>query len=405
MSVYLEKENWTVMFEYIKASWPTVIRNTPQDAKMLIGLPYPYLVPTCENTAGFTFNEMFYWDSYFISLGLQYHPQHKDLIVGIAKNMAYMLKRFGMIPNSNRYSHMSHSQPPLFTRIVWLAYEILAQNNESTAKDFLLEMIDLAEMEHNQVWLGISGDHIRLMHEGLSRYYDVHADDSLVVAESGWNQTTRCNHNRWRFHLPVCLNSILYKRELDMAKAFRLLDQADRAVKWEVMAQSRLQSMNKLMWNSRQNFFADYDFQRLRRNPEPSLAMFYPLWARIATQEQANAMVESWLPQFEQKGGLVTTLQNQKNCQWAWPNGFAPLHMIAVDGLEQYGFKDIAHRICTKWLNMCAQTFVDTGKMWDKYNVVEANNNAESGLYGQLAGFAWTWAACDYFYRKLNYLT
>ncbi len=313
MIVYPEKQNWTAMFEYIKTSWPTVIRNTPHDEKMLIGMPYPYLSPTSENNGGFTFNGMYYWDSYFISLGLQYYPEYRHLIVGLAKNMAYLLKRFGMIPNSNRYSHMSHSQPPLFTRIVWLAYEVLVKNNDPAAKDFLLEMMNLAEMEHNEVWLGNCGTNIRLVHEGLSRYYDLNAGDTLIASESGWDHTTRCNHNRWRFHLPVCLNSILYQRELDMAKAFHLLDQSDRALKWEVAAQNRCQTMNRLMWNARQKFFADYDFQRMRRNPEPSLAMFYTLWARIATQEQADAMVESWLPQFEQKGGLVTTLQTQKS--------------------------------------------------------------------------------------------
>ncbi len=402
MIVTVEKQNWTAMFEYIKASWPTLIRHNPNDVKMLMGLPYPYVVPTCDNADGFTFNEMYYWDSYFVSLGLQHYPQYRDLVIGMTKNMAYMLKRFGMIPNSSRYSYMSCSQPPLFTRMVWLAYQILVQNNDKTANDFLLEMMNLAEMEHTEVWLGISGNHIRLMHDGLSRYFDVHLDDCLIVVESGWNQTTRCNHNRWRFHLPVCLNSILYKRETDMATAFRLIDQTDRAIKWEVAAKNRLYSMNKLMWNSRQKFFADYDYQKLRRNPEPSLAMFHTMWAGLATREQANAMVENWLPQFEHRGGLVTTLKEQKDCQFAWPNGWAPLQILVVDGLEYYGFKEEANRIRTKWLNMCAQTLTQTGKMWDTYNVVESNGNADPGIYGRLPGYGWTWASCDYFYHQLH---
>ncbi len=51
---------------------------------------------------------------------------------------------------------------------------------------------------------------------------------------------------------------------------------------------------------------------------------------------------------------------------------------------------------------MCAQTLAKTGKMWDRYNVVDGNSDVDPALYGQLAGYGWTWAACDYFYHKLN---
>ena len=105
---------WAPMFDYVEEYLPRLIRYTPEDDGMLIGLPERYLVPTDETVEGFTYNELFYWDSFFMAVGLL-HTQHRNMVVGIAKNLAHLLKRFRMIPNASRYSHMSHSQPPFFT--------------------------------------------------------------------------------------------------------------------------------------------------------------------------------------------------------------------------------------------------------------------------------------------------
>jgi alpha,alpha-trehalase len=189
---------------------------------------------------------------------------------------------------------------------------------------------------------------------------------------------------------------------MDMAESWQMLGEAGRAHGWREAAGVRKETMNQLMWNSRGSFFGDYDYQRQRRNPMPSLAMFYPMWAGLATPEQAESMVETWLPQFEQPGGLVTTLKPKDGAQWAYPNGWAPLQMLITDALDAYGFRTQADRIRVKWLNTCATTLAATGKMWEKLNVVAGNHHAEGGLYGQLSGFSWTWASCDHFLHKLR---
>ncbi len=394
--------DWGPMFHYIAGKWPTVVRNTPTDNRTLIGLPHSYVVPTTDEVNGFTFDEMFYWDSYFMSLGLLHHPELRHLIVDMTKNMAFLLQKFGMIPNGSRFYFTSRSQPPFFTQMIKLAHEILVTDGDTQAPDFLHQMTELAELEQNEVWLGTSNGHLRQVFAGLSRYFDINVADALVVAESGWDQCPRCDFHRWRFHLPVCLNSILYRRELDIAEFWEVLGESGRAHGWLDAAKTRKETMNRLMWNQARGFFADYDYQRQRRNPYPSLAMFYPMWAGLATQKQAQAMVERWLPQFEQFGGLVTTLKPKEDAQWAWPNGWAPLQILVTDALDAYGFQTQADRIRIKWLNTCATTLAQTGKMWEKLNVVDGNHHADGGLYGQLSGFGWTWASCDHFRHKLS---
>jgi len=77
----------------------------------------------------------------------------------------------------------------------------------------------------------------------------------------------------------------------------------------------------------------------------------------IGQRKQAKRLVNS-LKKFERKGGLVTTDAPQMGdlvpgampLQWAYPNGWAPLHYIVVKGLQRYGYHDDARRIAMKWL-------------------------------------------------------
>jgi alpha,alpha-trehalase len=160
--------------------------------------------------------------------------------------------------------------------------------------------------------------------------------------------------------------------------------------------------MQELMWDETSGLFCDYDWVHRQRNPHPSLAGFYPLWAGLATPEQARRLVQDWLPQFEHPGGLVTTLQQRAGRQWAYPNGWAPLHWLVTNGLERYGYHDEAQRIRRKWCENCANVFAVTGTMWEKYNVLEMGSRVEEGIYGSMAGFGWSNAVFVDFTRHLT---
>lgn len=144
------------------------------------------------------------------------------------------------------------------------------------------------------------------------------------------------------------------------------------------------------MWDEEAGFFFDYDVTAEARNLDASLAGFFPLWAGLATPDQASRAVETWLPRFTQPGGLVTTLRAQEGRQWAWPNGWAPLQWIVDAGLERYGFKAEAHGLRSRWLENGARVFARTLSMWEKYNVVEPDAQGEGGVYGHVTGFGWT---------------
>ena len=109
---------------YIASFWPNLERFHPQDDTTLVGLPRPYLVPAYEEGNAFSFNEMYYWDSYFMIQGML-DDEHKVLVTGILDNLLSLLKRFGVVPNASRLYHTSRSQPPFLTSIILDVYKLL----------------------------------------------------------------------------------------------------------------------------------------------------------------------------------------------------------------------------------------------------------------------------------------
>jgi alpha,alpha-trehalase len=383
------------VLNYIAGYWPRIIRSNPRPQGTLIGLPHPYVVPS----DGAMFQEMYYWDSYFIALGLPGTP-HEHLIGDMADNMAWLFRRFGLIPNASRYYFLSRSQPPFFPHMIRLAYEVKRKADEEAARTYLRRMMALAEHEYRTVWLGTKQPHHRLVHAGLSRYFDINYLDMLASCESGWDHSTRCD-DRWLEHLPVDLNAILYSNEREFAQTATLLGHPDRARRWEAWAAERAATMQRLMWDEELGAYCDYDYVNQQRNPHLSLAAFYPLWAGLATPAHAARMVRDLLPRFFFPGGLVTTLEEREGRQWAFPNGWAPLQWIVVGGLERYGYLDEARQIMRAWCDLGAATFAATGAMWEKYNVVQASERSEGGLYGKVTGFGWTNGVFVDFARRL----
>jgi alpha,alpha-trehalase len=138
--------------------------------------------------------------------------------------------------------------------------------------------------------------------------------------------------------------------------------------------------------------YYDYNFVHKKFRRYPFLTTFYPLWAGIASQDQA-ARVTGNLGRFERPGGLQTSEFNSGD-QWDAPFGWAPLQWIAVEGLRRYGYRTEADRIAVRFLSLVEQEFVKYGTLEEKYDVVKRTSDVSSALrFGYLtneAGFGWT---------------
>jgi alpha,alpha-trehalase len=157
------------------------------------------------------------------------------------------------------------------------------------------------------------------------------------------------------------------------------------------------------MWDERDGIYYDYDFVGKRVRRYPFVTTFYPLWAGIASPEQAARVVAN-LHLFEKAGGLETSTNVSGN-QWDAPFGWAPMQMIAVKGLRRYGYAKEANRVAANFLSMIVKDFIEHNVIVEKYDVRRRTSSLGAGVkYGydyNVIGFGWTNAAFTELYAEL----
>ena len=201
-------------------------------------------------------------------------------------------------------------------------------------------------------------------------------------------------------YAPVCLNSLLYKYERDMEHFATLLGRKAEAAEWKKRARARQDAINKYLWNADVGLYYDYDFVTKQRSTYNYVTAFYPLWAGVASPQQAAA-IEHHLLLFDHDGGLAMS-DNGSGTQWDLPYGWAPTNWLALQGLAQYGFKNDADRIASRFSATVLQNFLLDNTIREKYNVVDGSANiaVAAGYKSNVAGFGWT----NGVYLKMNSL-
>ena len=194
-------------------------------------------------------------------------------------------------------------------------------------------------------------------------------------------------------YAPVCLNSLLFKEESDMVRISELLGKMSEATTWRERAETRRKNIQQYLWDREHGYFFDYQFQFANRSTYRYLTTFYPLWAGLATPEQAEAVAKT-LATFEQPGGLLMS-PFASGAQWDYPYGWAPVELLAIQGLRRYGFNADADRVSYKFLSTVLENFRRDGTIREKYNVVtrSSESQVEVGYQQNVIGFGWTNAA------------
>ncbi|MGQ0815085.1 MAG: alpha,alpha-trehalase TreF [Gemmatimonadota bacterium] len=411
------------MEEHIRALWPMLTRaaDQPDARSSLIPLPNAYVVP------GGRFREVYYWDSYFTMLGL-IESGRTDLVRGMLDNFAHLVRTVGHIPNGNRTYYLSRSQPPYFAAMVGL-YAAATDTTQA------LRYLDALELEH-LFWmdgagsLAPGGAHRRAVKLSngvvLNRYWDdraqprpeAHREDYELAhtlpeaeraalyrnlraaAESGWDFSSRWLRDPADLRtlettdlVPVDLNSLLYHAERTIAalRAFRAKP-GDAAVaqRFAAAASARREALLAAAYDPATGFFYDVRWRTGERvTDRPTLAAATPLYFGLATPEQGWAVASRLERDFLRAGGFVTTTFVTKQ-QWDAPNGWPPLEWLAMEGVRRYGRADLANNARDRWLELNRRTYRTTGKMTEKYDVVDLTRVAGGGEYPNQDGFGWT---------------
>ncbi len=341
--------------EYVKS-----INDKPGILSLKIddGKGVPFVVP------GGRFNEMYGWDSYFESIGLNIDGR-ADLSKAMIENFAYQIKHYGKILNANRSYYLTRSQPPFLTSFIRETYKTMGEKDT----DWLREMTSSALDEYFKVWMNKGG---KLSPNGLNRYYaegigippeteEGHFDEHLEIYAEKNNMSIKefaqayqegtLNQNQmmakkdlslpgldeyflhdrslresghdttWRLDgicadlNPVALNSLLYKYETDFAyiisayfdNSFEYKGQNMDAEFWQEKAEDRKNLMNELLWNEKDKVFYDYNYQTKTPLVYESATNYYPLWSKLATPEQAEHLKNSLIENLKAKGGILSS--------------------------------------------------------------------------------------------------
>jgi len=212
------------------------------------------------------------------------------------------------------------------------------------------------------------------------------------MRESGFDVSIRFGPFGVETHhfAPVCLNSLLFKTEKDLEEMAGLLGKREDAVHWHSSSLRRQERINRLLWNEERGLYFDYDFVSKSQSSYEYATTFYPLWAGLASAEQARRITRN-LSLSEQRGGLAMS-RHESEAQWDYPYGWAPVELLAVEGLRRYGYRAEADSVAYAFLRTVLRNYRLDHTIREKYDVVKGSEQTRIGFgYAQnFTGFGWT---------------
>jgi len=432
------KEKYKDCLDYIELYWDKIIHKPVRQNinHNFINIPKPFFTPNEKK-----FSYIFYWDSFFIFRGLM-GTKREFIMKDMVENFVYLFNQYHVIPNFNSHASTNRSQPPFFTSMIFDVYKTFNNGNGSfkgfsLLKNLLLspkatlgnlnwlrEKIDIAKKEYDHVWNNDFYYNHFVKKYSLNRYGDRdigYAHSSEL--ESGWDFTSRF-YNRCNEFLPIDLNCYLYKYEKDFELASLILGDEDEADYWNKQASKRKELINRLMWNEKAGFFFDFNYYFNKQSNFYSLAGFVPLWAELASFDQAKKMVSN-LKRFESNFGLFITSKKSlppkinlnkiptrlrpaieevvSTKQWDYPNIWPPLEYLAVIGLLKYGFVEEAKKIIKRSLEAHANIFRKYKTFFERIDGL-TGDKPKNSHYEVQSGFGWTNAVFLRYVYILDYL-
>lgn len=151
------------------------------------------------------------------------------------------------------------------------------------------------------------------------------------------------------------LNSFLVAEKRYLSQMFKLLGYNSKAQKYEVEAEKVCLFIRDKMFDGETGFFYDVDINSKERivSRVKGAEGWIPLWAEVATQEQAKAVVNNMMDetQFNTKEPFSRATKDNLRfdpkgyrCESAWTSSA----LFGLKGMRNYGFNDEAKLLANK---------------------------------------------------------
>ena len=315
------------------------------DPPGLLYLQNKYVVP------GGRFNEMYGWDSYFIIRGLL-RDGRVGLARGMVENFFFEIEHYGAVLNANRTYYLTRSQPPFLSSMVVAVHE--AQK---------------AKGQNDQAWLEKAYSYVKRDHDmwtrdphlagstGLSRYYDF-GDGPAMEALQDENDIYRQVAAYFVVHPAV---PPLHAEESDVSPG----RPSGQAYSVRVCSAGASQSSCE-------------PARLIKLKPD-----YY---------KGDRSMRESGFDISFRFGPYGAATLHESQGQWDYPFGWAPIQLLAVEGMRRYGYNTEADRVSAEFLSTVLQNFVRDRTIREKYNVVTRSSETQvrAGYSANVVGFGWT---------------
>jgi len=232
-----------------------------------------------------------------------------------------------------------------------------------------------AEMESYR-WTG-NKERLAQVREPLIRYYEalkkyIRQGNGLYLTD--WASMDNSPRNPWLegggTGVDISAEMVLFARNL--ADLSGILGYREDSKKYSREADELSALINAKMWNPEEDFYTDLSVDG-KISPVKSAAGFWTLLSQTATPEHARSLAGQ-LRNPATFGRLhpVPTLAADE--AGYYPNGgywcgavWIATNTMIIQGLEYYGYSDLARDIALRHLDAMAQVYKRTGTIWENY--------------------------------------
>ncbi|KAF3339889.1 putative trehalase [Carex littledalei] len=425
----------------VHAIWKSLSRRVSDAVKTrperhtLLYLPGTVIVP------GSRFREVYYWDSYWVIRGLLASKMY-DTAKAVVFNLVSLIETHGHVLNGARTYYTNRSQPPLLSSMVMEIYM-------RTGDVELVKGVLPALLKEHSFWVSDIHQVTIQDQEGrkhcLSRYqarwYQPRPESATIdeelslklstpsekdafyheiasAAESGWDFSSRWMRNSSDLTttattsiIPVDLNTFIFKLEQDISTFAKIIGDNSTSQKFIEVSKSRKAAIRSLLWNPNLGQWVDYWLDKHdayqgvyswnpdSQNSKTFASNFVPLWLLAHYPDQLTEEYdEELIINSLKKSGLIreygiATSLSDTGQQWDFPNGWAPLQHMIIEGLASAHSKEarqLAESIAINWIKTNFAAYKKTGAIHEKCNVESCGEFGGGGEYKPQTGFGWT---------------
>lgn len=353
-------------------------------------LRYPYIVPGSDTYA----TTLWDWDSWWTCIAIG----QADAEEGTAKNS--LPYEQGCILNFLDHMDEQGKMPILITNDNFLPDNEMDYIGKNNHKPVLAQhALYTAQKSGDLTWLLPYLDRLDTFVSYFGKYA-THEETGLAYWENdfavGVDNEPIIYFRPEKSTAALYLNCLLYREELAMAKLWVLADRQERAGHWLAAAESLAESVRRYCWDERDQSFYSVDILLQKVDPErwlhheaprtwPCLLMridtwtnFLPLWAGIATPEQAKKVLRRLENPDSFMGTYgVRTLSKQEPMynlkatnnpsNWLGPVWGVSNYMV-FRGLQRYGFREEATELARRTANLFEKDLKETGTFHEFYD-------------------------------------